>query len=316
MSVTSVLLIGGSGFIGSHLAHKLAARGLRVIVPTRQYERARHLALLPTAELVEADVFDPATLARLCRGVDAVVNLVGVLHSKSGEPYGRGFAQAHVELPRKLLAACQLAQVPHLLHMSALGAAAHGPSQYQRSKAAGEAVLRATQDGVAVTILRPSVVFGAGDSFLNVFAKLAGLFPVLPLAGANTRFQPVFVEDVVRVILHCLLSPTAAGGTYELAGPKVYTLAELVRYAAMLAGTPRPIIALPEWLAMLQGMLMELAPQPLMSRDNVRSLRSDNVLRMGQALPFGMVPTPLESVAPGYLSPQPGMSRYRRRAGR
>lgn len=316
MSVTTILLIGGSGFIGSHLANELAARGLRVIVPTRKYERARHLALLPTVELVEADVYDPATLARLCRGVGAVVNLVGVLHSRSGEPYGPDFAHAHVELPRKLLAACQLAQVPHLLQLSALGAAANGPSQYQRSKAAGEAVLRATQDGVAVTILRPSVVFGAGDSFLTVFAKLAGLFPVLPLAGATTRFQPVFVEDVVRVIVHCVLNPTAAGGTYELAGPKVYTLAELVRYAATLAGTPRPIIALPESLAMLQGMLMELAPQPLMSRDNVRSLRSDNVLRMGETLPFGMTPTPLESVAPGYLSPQQGMSRFRCRAGR
>ena len=204
-------------------------------------------------------------------------------------------------MPRKLLAGCQLAKVPHLLHISALGATGFAPSQYLRSKAAGEAVLR-DQHGVTVTILQPSVVFGPGDSFLNLFAQLARILPILPLAGASTRFQPVYVGDVVAVIMKCLLSPGAAGGTHELAGPKVYSLRELVSYVSGLIGKSPKIVALPEALAMLQGAIMGLAPQPLMSCDNVRSLRQDNVIKSGDALPFGITPTTLESIAPGYLA--------------
>lgn len=318
MKPARVVLIGGSGFVGSAIANRLCAAGVEVSIPTRRSAHADHLRLLPTAEIVEADVHDPATLARVLAGADAVVNLVGILHSRSGSPFGPDFARAHVELPRKLVAACTATGVGRLVHVSALGASADGPSQYQRSKAAGEAEIRAAAPSLAWTILRPSVMFGRDDHFLNLFASLARSFPLLPLAGARARFQPVYVEDVAEVVWHCLNTPTAGGQTYELAGPTVYTLRELVEYVSALAGCPRPVLALPEGLAMLQAALMELAPQPVMSRDNVRSMRVDNVAS-GAPLPFGLTPTAMEAVVPGWIgdsSPRARFYGFRRHASR
>lgn len=309
MKPDRVVLVGGTGFVGSAIANRLSEAGVSVLIPTRRRSRAGHVMLLPTAEVVEADVNDPATLERLFAGADAVVNLVGVLHSKSGTPYGPDFARAHVSLPEKIVAAARKAGVKSLVHVSALGADANGPSEYQRSKAAGEAVIRAAGSDLAWSILRPSVIFGRDDSFLNLFAKLARLFPVLPLAGANARFQPVYVEDVAEVVWNCLNKPEAAGQTYDVAGPSVYTLRQLVEYVSSLVGKKRPIFALSEGLAMLQARLMELAPTPLMSRDNVRSMQADNVT--GNApLPFGLVPTALESVAPAYIANRTLRGRY------
>ena len=316
MTPTRVVLVGGTGFVGSAIANRLSAAGVGVLVPTRRRSRAAHLLLLPTVEVVEADVHDPATLARLFAGADAVVNLVGVLHSPPGRPWGVAFERAHVELPKRIVAACDAAGVRQLVHVSALGADADGPSEYQRSKAAGEAAVRAAR--CAWTILRPSVIFGHGDSFLNLFAGLARIFPLLPLAGANARFQPVWVEDVADVVWRSLTDPAAAGQTWELAGPHTYTLRELVRYVSTLVGHPRPVLALPEALAMLQARLMELAPQPLMSRDNVRSMRVDNVAR-GAPLPFGLEPTPLEAIAPlwlGKAGTRAQLDPFRRNANR
>lgn len=309
MQVKRVVLVGGSGFVGRAIANRLAAAGVSVLVPTRRRSRAGHILLLPNVEVVEADVHDPDTLARLFAGADAVVSLVGVLHSRSGEPYGPDFARAHVELPKKIVAACRGAGVKRLVHVSALGASGDGPSEYQRSKAAGEAAIRSTGADLDWVILRPSVIFGRDDRFLNMFADLAAVFPVLPLAGASTRFQPVHVEDVAEVVWRSLTSPEAAGQTYELAGPAVYTLRQLVEYVSDLVGKPRPVIALPEGLAMLQARLMELAPQPLMSRDNVRSMRSDNVAT-GDPLPFGLVPTAVEAVVPTWLGTEAMRAHY------
>lgn len=303
-----VLLIGGSGFVGSAVAARLAGAGWRVRVPTRRLSRARHLALLPTADIIEADVFDPATLDRLVRSVDAVVNLVGVLHSPPGVPYGPAFERAHVRLPGLIAQACQRAGVRRVIQISALGADINGPSEYQRSKAAGEAAIRNARPVLAWTILRPSVIFGAGDSFLNLFAGLSRLAPVMPLGGATARFQPVWVEDVAEVVLACLERPASAGQTYPVAGPNRYTLAELVRYAAERVGRHPWIIPLPESAAMLQARLLELAPNPMMSRDNVRSMRVDNVTE-GPPLPFGLEPKPIEAVVPGYLGPLPTRRR-------
>ena len=294
-----VVLIGGSGFVGKAIANRLSEAGINLLVPTRHRSRAAHLLVLPTIEVIEANIFDPSTLERLLSGADAVVNLVGVLHSRSGDPYGPDFARAHVELPKLVSEACASSGVPRLIHVSALGAAADGPSEYQRSKAAGEAAIMARSEP-AWTILRPSVVFGRDDSFLNLFAGLARLFPILPLAGANARFQPVFVDDVARVVQHCLTHPETAGQIHELAGPTVYTLRELVTYVCALIDKRRLIIPIPESVAMIQARLMELAPQPLMSRDNVRSMRADNVAT-GDPMPFGFEPTPLEAVAPAYI---------------
>ncbi len=298
MTLKRVVLIGGSGFVGSAVANRLSTAGVTVLAPTRRRSRAGHLYLLPTVEVVEANVHDPAALAPLLAGADAVVNLAGVLHSRGGTPYGADFARAHVELPQKLVAACRAAGVSRLVHISAIGADANGPSGYQRSKAAGEAVIR--DSGLAWTILRPSVIFGRGDRFLNLFADLARIFPILPLAGCQTRFQPVYVEDVAETVWRCLNDGSATGQTWDVAGPTVYTLRELVEYVCSLVGCPRPIVSLPEGFAMLQAALMELAPQPLMSRDNVRSLRVDNVAR-ATPLPFGLAPTALETVAPLWL---------------
>lgn len=309
MKIERVVLIGGSGFVGSAVANRLAGAAVEVVVPTRRASRARHLLLLPTVEVVEADVHDPATLAHLVSGVDAVINLVGILHSRSGSPYGRDFARAHVELPQKIVAACHAARVPHLVHVSALGASPDGPSEYLRSKAAGEAAVRAGGDAPAWTVLRPAVMFGRDDHFTNLFAKLARRFPILPLGGARARFQPVHVEDVAAVICHCLSDPAAIGETFELAGPRVYTLRELVEYISDLAGAPRPILPLPNGLAMMQAALMEWLPNPIMSRDNLRSMRVDNVAS-GAPLPFGMTPTPLEAVAPSYIGDRSQRARY------
>lgn len=318
MNPKRVVIVGGSGFIGSAIANRLCEAGVHVLIPTRRRSRAGHVLLLPSAEVVEADVHDPATLARLCADADAVVNTVGILHSRPGAPFGPDFARAHVELPQKIVTACRGAGVRRLVHVSALGAYDAGPSEYQRSKAAGETAVRAGGSGLASTILRPSVVFGRGDRFLNLFADLARRFPVLPLAGAGTRFQPVYVEDVAEVAWQSLIRREAAGQTFELAGPTVYTLRQLAEYVAALVGRPRPVIPLPESLAMLQARLMELAPQPLMSRDNVRSLQIDNVAS-GTPLPFGLTPTPLEAVAPTWLGkagPRAFYYPFRRRARR
>ena len=300
MNPKRVVIVGGSGFIGSAIANRLCEAGVKVLIPTRRRSRAGHVLLLPNAEVVEADVHDPAALARLFEDADAVINTVGVLHSRPGTPFGPDFARAHVELPQKIVTACRTAGVARLVHISALGADANGPSEYQRSKAAGEHAIEAAGPDIAWTILRPSVVFGRGDSFLNLFADLARMFPVLPLTGASCRFQPVYVEDVAEAVYQSLTRPDAAGQTFELAGPTVYTLRQLVEYVSALVGKPRPVVGLPEGIGMVQARLMEFAPQPLMSRDNVRSMRVDNVAS-GEPQPFGLTPTALEAVAPGWL---------------
>lgn len=295
-----VLIVGGSGFVGTAVAERLARDGVRLVLPTRRLSGARHLLPLPTAEVVEADVFDPATLRRLMTGVDALVSLVGVLHSPPGSPWGPAFARAHVELPTRLVAAAREMGVRQIVHVSALGADPAGPSEYQRSKAAGEAAIRAASPDLAWTILRPSVIFGPGDSFLNLFADLVRRFPVMPLGGAGARFQPVYVGDVAEQVVEALTRPDAAGQTFELAGPRVYTLRQLVEYVGTLTGCRRMVIPLPEGLAMLQAALLEHLPGPLMSRDNVRSMRADNVAT-GAPQPWGWVPTALEAIAPIYL---------------
>ncbi len=298
----SILLIGGSGFIGTHIASRLADIGCRVIVPTRRLARARHLLVLPTAQVVEADVHDAAQLDRLLSQCDAVINLVGVLHSRPGQPWGPDFERAHVELPRRLVQACRRTGVTRLLHMSALGAAADGPSMYQRSKAEGEKIM--LDSGLDVTALRPSVVFGPDDQFLNLFAQLQRWLPVMALGGADAKFQPVYVGDVAAAFVRALDDPAACGKVYELVGPHVYTLRELVRLAGVYSGHPRPIIAMPEQVARLQAWLFEHLPgQPLMSRDNVDSMKADNVASGHYPVPPHWQPQPLEAVAPDYLAP-------------
>ncbi|MDB5813804.1 MAG: NAD-dependent dehydratase [Rhodocyclales bacterium] len=319
VTLRSILLVGGTGFIGTALAQRLSALGLRVIVPTRRADKGDALRLLPTVEVVEADVYDTSVLCGLMSEVDAVVNLVGVLHSESDVPYGPEFARAHVELPRTIVAAARLSEVSRIVHLSALGADMHGPSEYLRSKADGEAVIHVADPDIEWTIFRPAVVFGPGDKFLNLFAKLTTWLPILPLGGAHTRFQPVFVEDVVSAIVCALRQHKGLGETIELAGPRVYTLADLVRYVADLRGHRCMVLSLPEKLALLQAACMEYLPGPLMSRDNVLSMRRDCVAS-GPAMPFGLPATALETVTPQWLLGEGdwrgALDRFRQRAHR
>lgn len=320
MTDMTVVVFGGSGFIGRHLVARLAGQGMRVIVPTRRYDRARDLSTLPRVEVVEADIRDDNTLAALLAGRDAAINLVGILNSKPGAPYGPQFKSAHVDLPRRIAAACAEAGVPRLLHMSALGADVNGPSMYQRSKADGELAARSAP-GVAATIFRPSVVFGPGDSFLNLFARVQQFLPVLPLACAEADFQPVYVGDVAEAFTRALLDNKTRHQLYELGGPAIYTLAELVRMAGRYSGHERPIIALPPALGRLQARMFELLPgEPLMSRDNLLSMQVDSVVdpvvQAATAARLGMRLTPIEAVAPHYLAMIDRFDLFRARAKR
>jgi len=302
MEYRFVLVIGGSGFVGGHLIAKLSESGRRVIVPTRRYEHAKHLAVLPGVDnVVEADIHDDAALNRLMIGIDAVVNLVGILHSRRGVRYGPDFAKAHVELPRRIVAACAANGVRRYLHMSALSADVNGSSMYLRSKADGEKAAF-SNPVVKTTVFRPSVVFGEDDRFLNLFASMQRYLPVIPLAGADAKFQPIYVQDVAKAFVHALDDDYTIGKIYELAGPMVYTLRDLVRVAGAYSGHPRPVIGLPPTLARIQAFFLEYMPGgPIMSRDNLDSMKTDNVATGKIAPELGIEPVRLESVASYYL---------------
>ncbi len=305
MQLTTITVIGGAGFVGRHLCQQLAARGYRVRVPTRDRERAKPLILLPTVDVVVADVHDPAALAVVIRGSDAVINLVGVLHDGRGK---RGFSTAHVALAHKVVAACSAENVRRLLHMSALAAAPDAPSAYLRSKSEAEQVVLAS--GLDVTIFRPSVIFGPEDSFLNLFASLARVLPVLVLASPGARFQPVYVEDVAAAFVQALRDNGTRGRSYDLCGPKRYTLRELVAYVGRVTDKQRPIIGLNRTLSWCQAYAMELLPVKLMTRDNLRSMEIDNVC--DSPFPFGIKPQSLEAVAPAWLAARTPRARYQR----
>ena len=316
MRHTNLLVLGGSGFIGRYVVGSLVARGCRVLVPSRRRARARHLILLPTCDVVEGNIMDDVTLDRLVAGQDAVINLVGTLHGSRDE-----FQRVHVDLPRRVVAACTKHKIGRLLHMSALGANASAPSMYLRSKAGGE--VQVESGSPAWTLFRPSVVFGVEDRFLNLFAELAKWFPLLPIGCASAKFQPVWVEDVARAIANSVDNDVTFGRTYELAGPRIYTLRELVEFAAHAAGHPRPVIALPDGLAHFQARLMELLPgTPLLSRDNLDSMKVDSVASRQPFTPapeLGIGLTPLEPEAAFYLagmSPRTRFSPMRARARR
>jgi uncharacterized protein YbjT (DUF2867 family) len=300
-----ILILGGTGFVGRHICTRLSQAGWSAVVPSRSPAAARHLAGLPRVDVVPADVNDEATLIRLLAGADAVVNLVAILHGSEA-----AFEQVHVELPKKLARACAAAGVRRLVQISALGAALDGPSMYQRSKARGEAVLHteAAADFLDLTVLRPSVIFGAQDKFLNVFAQLQRMFPLIPLAGADTRFQPVWVEDVAAAVMRCLQDDATIGQIFEACGPEVFTLRDLVRlagqYAGVNQGRGRAVFALPMPLARLQAWLMERLPgEPLMSGDNLDSMAVDNIAsgKVPGLDALGITPAALAAIAPGYL---------------
>lgn len=299
----NVLVLGGSGFVGRALCEQLQRAGHRVTVPTRRDRQARPLLTLPAVTVHRGDVLrDEAFLAQLLAGQDAVINLIAILHGSAAD-----FERIQVQWPHRLARACLKAQVPRLLHLSALGvegAEASG-SHYLMAKARGETTLRA-QSGLQWTIYRPSVIFGAEDQFMNLFAGLQRGLPVMALGGATARLQPVWVGDVVRALVHGLTHPETIGQTYELAGPEVFTLRELVQLAGRWAHCPRPVLALPPALAWLQAWVFEHLPGPLLSRDNLRSLRVPNVAtgHLPGLSDLGLPAHSLKALAPTYLKPR------------
>ncbi|UCE31671.1 MAG: complex I NDUFA9 subunit family protein [Burkholderiales bacterium] len=323
MKYTRIAVIGGSGFVGRHLVPRLASTGRSALVLARRSERVKHLLMLPQVDVIEADVYDAGALERYLAECDAVVNLVGVLHGRRSrsaqDPYGPEFRRAHVDLPAAIVAACKAVGLRRLLHVSALGVRDDEqglPSRYLRSKAAGERVIREAGD-LDWTVFRPSVIFGPEDGFMNLFAQLQRLFPVMPLARASARLQPVYVGDLVQAVLGALDNSATFGRVYELAGPEVFTLRRLVELAGQWSGHPRPVIELPYTLGQLQAGMLEAMPGPtLMSRDNFDSLGLDNVASGPIAPELGIVPTALAAVAPGYLAPRTRLSELRTRARR
>jgi len=296
-----VSIFGGSGFIGRHLVRRLAERGATVRVATRNPETAVHLRPMGDPGqivLARVNLDDDAAVAGFLEGSDDAVNLVAVLHEgRTGD-----FERLHARLPGRIGAAAAAAAVRRLAHVSALGADAGSPSAYARSKAAGEVALRASFP--AAVILRPSIVFGPGDGFFERFAKLSQLSPVLPLiGGGRTRFQPVHVGDVATAIVAVLERPDAAGRTFELAGPTVYSFADLLRYLLHVLGRRRLLILVPFGLASMQARVLELLPAPLLTRDQVLLLERDNVASPGAAglRDLGIAATPLEAVVPAYV---------------
>lgn len=292
-------MLGGTGFVGRSVCEQLVRRSASgaIVVPTRRAMHADAIRALPTVDVRVADVHDDTALAGVLAGCDAVINLVAILHGNAA-----AFEQVHVTLPRRLAAACRTAGIRRVVHVSALGVTEQAASNYLRSKQAGEAVLRAA--ALDLTLLRPSVIFGEQDRFLNLFAQLQRIAPVMPLAGSQARFAPVWVEDVAAAIARCIDTPATIGQTIECAGPEVFTLAELVRLAGRWSGHERPVLPLPMALGRLQALLMECLPgEPLMSRDNLDSMRSDNVA--SGTLPglaaLGIQPAAMARIAPGYL---------------
>lgn len=314
-----ILILGGTGFVGQHVCEKLNRLQCRVTVATRRLDNARHLQVLPLVDVVEINVHDSMSLAPLLAGHDAVVNLVGILHGSEAD-----FEKAHVQLPLELARACEASGVRRIIHISALGASLDSASMYQRSKARGEAVLLSA--GLDVTVLRPSVMFGAEDKFLNTFARLQQMFPVIPLAGSQARFQPVWVEDVASAVVECLQDSDTIGQIFEACGPEVFTLKQLVelagRYAGVKGGKGRPVIALPDALARLQARLMELAPgEPVLSRDNLDAMKTDNVAsgKLPGLQALGITPAAVGAIVPSYLGARglrSGLMAKRKTSGR
>ena len=296
-------MLGGSGFVGQELVIQLALAGHWVRVPTRNPARAQSLRVLDTVELRTANVHEPGTLGQLFAGCDAVVNLVGILNPGSGA----GFQAVHVELAAKVMTAARAAGVRQVLHMSALGADARGPSQYLRSKGAAEAQLRAAPPPgalppPAVSVFRPSVIFGPGDSLTNRFARLLRLTAgIMPLARAGTRFAPIDVRDVAQAFARALGERSSFGQTYELCGPEVMTLADIVRATAAVAGIDCTIVPLPDALARLQAAVLGLLPGKPFSLDNFRSLTVDCLCRENGCARLGITPRHLLAELPAWL---------------
>jgi NADH dehydrogenase len=309
MEIKRVCILGGSGFVGRHLVARLAANGVPTRVVARHPQRHQDLRLLPQLELTGGNILDPAQLQGLLGGCEAVINLVGILNeSRPGD-----FRRIHVTLVETLLEAARAARVQRLLHMSALHAnASEGPSDYLRSKGEGEDLVHSLgSQFMQVSSFRPSVIFGPGDGFFNRFAGLLRLAPGLfPLACADSRFQPVYVGDVAEAFARALRDRNTWGQGYDLCGPEVFTLGELVAYTARQLGRRVRVVGLNGYLSRLQGHVMGHLPGRPFSFDNYLSLQVDSLCEANGLGRLGIRPQPLDSLVPLYLAGVSARSRY------
>jgi len=287
-------MLGGTGFVGKHIAAKLASKGYRIKILTRRKHRHSELLVLPQLTLIEADIHDPAQLVRHFEGCDAVINLVGILNATGKN----SFRLTHEDLTVNVINACKQHKVRRLLHMSALNADAGGPSEYLRSKGKAENHVHTfSGQKLAVTSFCPSVIFGPGDSFLNRFATLLKQIPLIfPLACPSARFQPIYVGDVANAFVNALSDETSVGQHINLCGPQTYTLKQLLEYTAKVIAVRRKIIGLPDWASRLQARIMGILPGKPFSMDNFNSMQVDSVCEQGQTFT-----TSLETIAPKYL---------------
>lgn len=301
MTSLKIHLLGGTGFVGHSIANLLVDRGHHVSVISRHPERHRDLLILPTLQLVQGNVFDKAFLNHELAGADVVINLVGILNEFRGQA---NFESVHTKLPAIVAGVCREQGVPRLLHMSALRATKGGPSAYLRSKASGED--RAHQVGgraLAVTSFRPSVIFGSGDSFTNQFALLVKWAPgVLPLARATARFQPIYVEDVARAFVDSIDDYRTYGKRYELCGPKIYSLKQIVNLVARVINRRCYVMGLGPTLSTLQAMVGEMLPGKPISLDNIRSMQVDSICNGNFPEVFNFSLSRLEDILPRYLT--------------
>ena len=319
MSTQPIAIIGGTGFVGRHLLSELARQGHRCKVLSRRPQRGRHVMVFPGVELVDADAHNADVLEAELAGCHAVINLAGILNQYDRP--GERFQDVHAELPAKIAKACQVNGIERLLHMGALNASADSPSEYLKTKAAGDdAVHAAASETLLVTSIRPSVIFGWDDDFFNRFARLIAMIPaVFPVACPQSRFAPVYVEDVVKAFVHCLKDRGTAGRRYDLCGPEIFTLREVVDYVIKTAGHQRLVLELDDLMARIQARMMEFAPGKPFTRDNYLSLQVDSVCDDNGLLELGIAPTPVDAIVPRYLGiheRNARLSEYRRHAGR
>ena len=315
MHIKNTVVLGGSGFVGSAIVAKLVSAGYQVTVLTRRLDHAKHLSLLPGVTLKVCNVFDAQALRSALQGTDAVINLLGILH-QSGKV---SFTQVHEHLPVQLAKLCQDLGIKRLLHISSLCAATDAPSLYLRSKGQAEVALAGYAPGLAITVFRPSIIFGRADQFINLFAGLIKHLPLVVLVKPNAKFQPVWVEDVATCFVASLNEPASFGLSYDLVGPKVYTFRALLKAIMQTLGVHKPILGLNDALSYVQAFLMECLPIKLMSRDNIRSMQVDSV--SDQAFPewLDLRPSALETIMPQYLidqTPRGAYDRFRGKAAR
>ena len=303
MLIKKIAILGGTGFVGQSLCNRLSKDGYMLKVPTRNREYNRdNLILLPNLELIETDIHNSDDLKELLIDCDAVINLVGILNEKRNN--GKGFRKVHVELVKNLISICKVHGIRRILQISALGTdAKNGKSFYLKTKGEAEKLLRSNSVGIKTTILKPSVIFGKKDTFFNRFAKLLKICPFFfPLACYKTKFSPIYVLDVVEMIANSINDPNSYNKSYQLCGPKTYSLKNLISFTSETLDLKCVIIPLNNTLSYIQARVFDFLPNKPFSTDNYLSAQSDSVCECNDLFRYNIKPTAIEDIVPQYLA--------------